>query len=756
MPSGTRVNQAAEASSMQAAGDHVGIAGAGRRAAAFDSPENPRPHSLSAETSSMAGTERSYANSRRRATKSASAVARPELKAAQGAEQGETQLGTALKLITSGLGSGVLVVPWGAAGASLFVSHVITAIVLLVNAWTVMIIVHAVDRWGGTRVWDPTKQRWLGTRRQRGYRVDDLGQLLRQAPGPLPAFAVLWDVTVNVSNFGVLVGYMIVVGDTMAPLLASHCPDLADRNTWIMLGSLVCLPLCRADLGFLTYSSAVGVFANLYLFGALFRSYMGVLVPEPGLCLFGVSPGLLACTSNLVFSVVVQMCIPEYYTQLRRDDQEPSKFLRGVVVPSFLFIFVLFCSFSSVGYLAFGPSVNSNVLLEIPQDWIGRSTQIAMCVACIMVYPNMLRPMIRPLMRFATFLWNVGLDAFSYYVQGNRTAVEIDEPGAEEDEVEDVYEGRLVHTELMAPIEVDVATGEATLEVLDTCGFERDALVFVDGAAREWAIVKEVQAFAENDALGSRCAGAGRLILRPRYGAAAQRPIMLPDGRPACALADVSAPPGTKVVLDEDPVLVTGAVAGEKCLHMSCTNGICAGATIVVGEGARAERHRVEGKAALRPELESVQAHIRSHDLVLHLVGELTHHHGAHTRVVLDNGPTDTAASMVVLAVMLVAFCIDSLGVVNVVNGALSVAVIIGIVPGLCALQLREHWHEPLACLNSLSVPSLPPRPMPASIRSRTASIALLVVSVFVGFGSMWFLQNDAASLSDKCLWSFT
>ena len=87
-----------------------------------------------------------------------------------------------------------------------------TAAVLAANAWTIMIIVYAIDCWGGTKQWDDRQARWMGSHRRTGYRVDDLGQLLRQAPWPLPGLACVWDVTVNISNFGALVGYMIVTG----------------------------------------------------------------------------------------------------------------------------------------------------------------------------------------------------------------------------------------------------------------------------------------------------------------------------------------------------------------------------------------------------------------------------------------------------------------------------------------------------------------------------------------------------------------
>jgi len=655
-------------------------------------------------------------------------------------EQGETMFGTVLKVITCGLGSGILTAPWGAAGASIVTSCLLTAVVLVANAWTVMIIVHAIDRWGGTKVWDAEHKQWLGTRRLKGYRIGDFGELLRQAPKPLPTLATVWDVTVNLSNFGVLVGYMIVTGDAMAPLMQSNCDDLANRRPWILLGSLVCLPLCWADHTFLTYSSAVGVLANMYLFFVL----VGILVshgPAAEVCTFGMAPGTLTCMSNLVFSVIVQMCIPEYYTQLRRDDQEPGKFLNGVLIPSFGFIFVLMCAFSTVGYLAFGSAVSSNVMLNFPPGLWSRGSQVAICVACLMVYPNMLRPMVQPLLRGVGWV----LHLFDSEAPAERTSP-----------VHDIYEGRLVHTELIGPIQVDWHTGDLTLDVADTRGFEKDALVFVDGSSREYAIVKDVLLASHSpwDANGARAQRVGKLRLRPRYGADPQKPIMNEHGCPELALHDLMPPPGSKVVLDEDPVLVTAAVAGEKCLHMSFTIGIAAGTRIIVGEGVRAERHKIKGTGTFAPERESTEAGVRTHDLVLRLGDELRHNHGAHSRVVLDTGTTEAATTAIVFGVLAVALVIDSLGVLNVANGALSVAIIIGLVPGFCAWYLNTHWRSADAAgPNSFCDSRQQNAPMPLSIRYKTASVMLAVVSVGVGLASTLFTENHTQSLVDSCMW---
>mmetsp|Transcript_126519 Transcript_126519/g.369683 ORF Transcript_126519/g.369683 Transcript_126519/m.369683 type:complete len:682 (-) Transcript_126519:35-2080(-) len=643
--------------------------------------------------------------------------------AAAGAEQGETLFATALKVITCGLGSGILVVPWGAAGASLAVSHAITGLVLLANIWSVMIIVHAIDRWGGSKAWNYKHGQWLGTSRKKGYRVDDLGMLLRQAPPPLPALAAVWDVTVNISNFGALVGYMIVTGDAMTPLVSSGCQDMADRRAWILLGSLVCLPLCWADLAFLTYSSAVGVCANVYLFFVLLFALRSRGVAE-GVCTVGIAPGALACMSNLVFAVVLQMCIPEYYTQLRRDDQDPGRFLRWVLIPAFSFIFVLVCAFSTVGYLTFGPSVSSNVLLDLAPDAWGRSTQAAICLACLMVYPNMLRPMVPPLLRAAQWLCSPAQS----------------EPEAD-DRLPDIYEGRLVHTELMRPAELDHYTGTTTLQVYDTCGFQKDALVFLDGRTREYAIIQEVlldpfETSGSSSPLSAVPERSGCLRLRPRFGVHAKEPVLDAGGSPTCALSNLL-PVGTKVVLDEDPVLVTAAVAGERCLHVSFLVGISRGALIVVGEGARAEKLRVARTRALEPERASVDARIRTHDLVLYLERGLKYNHGAHTRVVLDHGPTEAVATVIVLGVMAVTFVVRDLGFVNVANGAISVAVIVGAVPGACAWCLHEHWEDG--------------KRRPLSIRYRAASVCFALACVVIGSVGGFFTENRPGELAASC-----
>eukprot|EP00929_Paragymnodinium_shiwhaense_P119867 TRINITY_DN9177_c0_g1_i1.p1 TRINITY_DN9177_c0_g1~~TRINITY_DN9177_c0_g1_i1.p1 ORF type:complete len:718 (-),score=77.35 TRINITY_DN9177_c0_g1_i1:192-2345(-) len=658
------------------------------------------------------------------------------------AEQGETLFGTSVKVVTCALGSGMLVVPWGAAGSSLLTSWILTALVLLANGWTIMIVIYAIDRWGGTRAYDAQSKQWQGTYRQKGYRIDDLGELLRRAPGRLPALAILWDTALNLSNFFVLVGSMIVTADAMTPLFQLN-PVFSFRAPWIVLGSLVCLPLCWADLSFLTYSSSVGVSANVYLFAVLFAAFWVQGVAED-VCIGGVGPGSLACLGNLLYALIFQMCIPEYYTQMRRDDQDPRTFLKWVLVPSFLFLLCLMGAFSTVGYIAYGPTVNANVLMNLPGTPVGRSTQVALTVACLMVYPNMLRPMIKPMLR--------GMDWLRSFVSPRRVSIDSAEEDASQVSVgaaEDIYEGRLVHTDLEQPVQAEEVTGEVVLVVGDTRGFEKDSLLFIDGATREYGVIKEII-----PQKGSTTPFGGTLRLRPRYGKHPIMPILTDTGYPLCAVTQLDVPVGTKVVLDEDPALVTAAVQGESCLHLSFVTGIPVGARIVVGEGARAEKHMVVGVETWEPEPASVQSGLRSHDLVLRLDAELRHNHGARTRVVLDHGPTELVATAIVISVMLVAFFVRNLGVVNVLNGAMSVIVIVGIVPGMCALQLRQTWQDGLlarAASNGSTATSS--SCMPLCFRYEAVTVGFMAVSVLAGIGCVFYTDNHAAELTEACFW---
>jgi len=78
-------------------------------------------------------------------------------------DDGATVTSVTLNLIGGGLGTGILSMPWGMAGGSVFVSLGVLAVVLAVNAFTIMILIHAGEK----------------------YKQFELGCLLGMLPGKL-------------------------------------------------------------------------------------------------------------------------------------------------------------------------------------------------------------------------------------------------------------------------------------------------------------------------------------------------------------------------------------------------------------------------------------------------------------------------------------------------------------------------------------------------------------------------------------------
>ncbi|CAJ1347393.1 unnamed protein product [Effrenium voratum] len=103
-----------------------------------------------------------------------------------------------LNLVVCGLGTGILTLPWSLAGASLIFGVAIIAAVLVVNAWTILLLVEAAET----------------------YQVFDIGGLLAHLPGrlghraPQAVNAAIW-----VSGFLCLVSYVLVLADCGQPFL---------------------------------------------------------------------------------------------------------------------------------------------------------------------------------------------------------------------------------------------------------------------------------------------------------------------------------------------------------------------------------------------------------------------------------------------------------------------------------------------------------------------------------------------------------
>lgn len=289
----------------------------------------------------------------------------------------------AMNLITGGLGTGMLSLPWAMAGASVLVGVVTILLVIVVNLWTIMILVEAAER----------------------YQVFDLAAVLGKLPGRLgPSMQVLTNIMVWVALFGSLISYIIAMCDSAGPFvkgtLLEHRPLLAG------LASAIVLPLCFVNQRYLSFTSSLAVLVNVYLISLVafvFMKYMADDTLPTGSCAFGLAKGSVTMLSTMMQCVIIQMCVLPMYQEL--ENRSPRKFSR-ILWFSFSVLALLFGLLSSAGYLAFGPNVNSNMLVNLPKNVAGDIAQFGMLIVLAAVYPIMMIAMIAPIK-------NLSLETFS-------------------------------------------------------------------------------------------------------------------------------------------------------------------------------------------------------------------------------------------------------------------------------------------------------------------------------------------------------
>lgn len=283
-------------------------------------------------------------------------------------------------LVMSGLGAGILSLPWAMAGASILPSVFTTLVVMALNAGTIMILVLAAER----------------------HQVFDLGALLSYLPGGIGPFAQVFNNALTwISVYLTLVGYIVVMADSLQPLATSALGlDSADMSFWTLraplLGAsgIIVLPICFVDQERLAVTSIVGICVTVYLFivvSTLFAQE-GV-APECCIASGGIHEGTLTMFSTVMQCSIVQMCILPMYEEL--ENRTPKRF--GVAVgAAFSFLAVLFASFSAVAYTVFGPGVQSNVMMDLPHDFFGNAARLGMTLVMVAVFPIMMLSMVTP------------------------------------------------------------------------------------------------------------------------------------------------------------------------------------------------------------------------------------------------------------------------------------------------------------------------------------------------------------------------
>lgn len=285
-----------------------------------------------------------------------------------------------MNIITGGLGTGILCLPWATAGASLVPAILTIAGVLILNFWTINILVKVAE----------------------SRKVFDLGGLLGQLPGRMAsAMQIGCNVIIWACMFLCLVGYFVTIVDCgYKALHLNPSSEPQFKYITLVIAATCILPLCYLDQKRLAFTSTLGVLADIYLFVVVGDDVVKVLSNAVGArvaqapCVFQLGPGSAAMVSTMMQCAVIQMCVLPMYANLK--DRSPQKFSH-VLGASFSALFLIFSGFAVAGYIAYGWEVDSNVLKNISSGVLGTIAQGLMIVAMAAVYPIMLLPMVAPL-----------------------------------------------------------------------------------------------------------------------------------------------------------------------------------------------------------------------------------------------------------------------------------------------------------------------------------------------------------------------
>jgi len=280
-----------------------------------------------------------------------------------------------LNFITGGLGSAIFSLPWSVAGSSIISSVVIVGAVLLLNGWTISIVVRAAEK----------------------HQVFDLGSVISRLPGHMgKPLQIMTNLMVWFSMFLCLVSYMIVIHDSALKFVKGTVFE--NRALLVGIASVCVLPLCFFSQRLLEKTSSIAIAVNVYLFiliGVLYGTAVSEDTLPSGCCLVGKTiDGNFAMVSVMFQAVIIQMCVLPMYEEL--EDRTPAKMDRIIAV-GFGALFFIFCGFSIVGYLLIGPDVQSNILADLPNNIGSKIAQIGVIFVVACVYPIMVYPMIAPI-----------------------------------------------------------------------------------------------------------------------------------------------------------------------------------------------------------------------------------------------------------------------------------------------------------------------------------------------------------------------
>lgn len=268
-------------------------------------------------------------------------------------------------------GVGILSVPYALASGG-WLSLIFLFIIAISTYYTSLLIQRCMDI-------DPTIRNY-----------PDIGE---RAFGTMGRMLV--STTMNVELYMVVTGFLILEGDNLQNLFGDHIQlqifGLDGKQCFVIIISLIILPtVWLNNMSILSYISATGVLASIVLLASiLWAALFDGIGFQTSQTHFINWKGMPTAISLYAFCYCAHPVFPTLYTSMIN----PKKFSKVMFV-CFLLCTISYASMAIVGYLMFGPSVLSQITLNLPTNKTSSKVAIyTTLVNPIAKYSLMIKPL---------------------------------------------------------------------------------------------------------------------------------------------------------------------------------------------------------------------------------------------------------------------------------------------------------------------------------------------------------------------------
>mmetsp|Transcript_158892 Transcript_158892/g.289666 ORF Transcript_158892/g.289666 Transcript_158892/m.289666 type:complete len:483 (+) Transcript_158892:141-1589(+) len=298
--------------------------------------------------------------------------------------EGTSLRGTIFNLLNTMIGAGVLGLPHAVQDNGIVLGGLLLAIVAGLTdvcSWMLLISMDVTRELSYARVAEKLYGRWLG---------------------------VCVDVAVFLNNFGLLISYIVVIGDLVPPFMELvQAPDILQKRRTLVPAIALCmlLPLsCLPSMGALRHASLVCL-GMIFLFSLIIIA-MGtglIDVSQPS------DAGVLLATGNfqdilsqmavMLFAYNCLMNVPILYGELRRKSRrmvdsrfttKRSKMMCALHI-SLVLCAVVYISVGLFGYVAFRDRTKNDILTNLHKDIFSPAPYVKAAYSLVIIcsYPVM-------------------------------------------------------------------------------------------------------------------------------------------------------------------------------------------------------------------------------------------------------------------------------------------------------------------------------------------------------------------------------